>query len=122
MLRFGRYYQPYCGWDPAKEEEWRRLLRDSMRDLNSSAFIADCKIGDNTPNQPPHDYYAFDPDDPDSVFARAYAVYRCLADIRTKAWKAKRDLPPIEALQQAIRGCPRRLLMEYLQDWADGRV
>jgi hypothetical protein len=75
MLQFGRDYQPHpCGWDPAKEEEWRRLLRDSMRDLNSSAFIADCKIGDNTPDQPPHDYYAFDQDDPDLVFARAYAV------------------------------------------------
>jgi hypothetical protein len=36
-----------------------------MCDLNRRAFIADCKIGYNTPDQPPHDYYAFDQDNPD---------------------------------------------------------
>ncbi len=93
-----------------------------MRDLNRRAFIADCKLGGdhNTRDQPPHDYYAFNPDDPASVFARAYAVHRCLADVRQKARDARRALPPIEALPQAIRGCQRQFLMEYLEDWARG--
>jgi hypothetical protein len=104
------------------EEEWRRLLRESMRDLNRRAFIADCKRGDNAPDRPPHDYYAFNLDDPASVFWRASAVCKCLADVRRKAWKARRALPPIEALPQAIRACSRRFLKEYLEDWAGGRV
>ena len=33
-----------------------------------------------------------------------------------------RGVPTIEALPQAIRGCSRRLLMEYLEDWARMRV
>jgi hypothetical protein len=122
MLRFGTNYEPHRGWDAAMEEEWRRLLRESMHDLNRRAFIADCKRGDNTRDQPPHDYFSFDPDKPASVFQRAYAVYRCINDVRKKARQDKRDLPPIEALQQAIRGCSRRLLMEYLEDWARGRA
>jgi hypothetical protein len=122
MLRFGHDYQPHYGWDPAMEEEWRLLLSASMRDLNGRAFIADCKIGHNTPDQPPHDYFSFNPDDWISVFWHAYAVYRCLDDVRKKARKDKRDLPPIEALPQAIRRCSRRLLMEYLEDWARGRA
>jgi hypothetical protein len=78
MLRFGTDYYPPNRWGNDKEEkEWRWLLRESMRDLNRRAFIADCKIDHNTPDQPPHDYYAFNPDDPASVFARAYAVTRC---------------------------------------------
>jgi hypothetical protein len=93
-----------------------------MRDLNRHAFIADCKIDHNTPDQPQHDYYVFDPNDPDSVFARAYAVHRCLADVRKKAKDARRALPPIEVLPQAIRGCPRQFLKEYLEDWARGRA
>jgi hypothetical protein len=121
MLRFGTNYNPPNRWgNEAEEEEWRPLLRASMRDLNGRAFIADCKIGHNTPDQPPHYYYAFDPDDPDSVFARAYAVRRCLVDIRQKARDAQRALPPIEALPQAIRGCPQQFLVEYLEDWARG--
>ncbi len=63
MLRFGCNYKPHRGWDPAMEEEWRQLLRASMRDLNGRAFIADCKIGHNTRDQPPHDYFSFNPDD-----------------------------------------------------------
>ncbi len=112
MLRFGCNYEPHRGWDPAMEEEWRRLLRESMCDLNRRAFIADCKKGDNTRDQPPHDYFSFNPDDWISVFWHAYAVYRCIDDVRKKAMKDKRDLPPIEALPQAIRRCSRRLLME----------
>ncbi len=63
------------------EEEWRRLLCASMDDLNGHAFIANCKIGDNTLDQPPHDYFSFDPDDWISVFWHAYAVYRCIDDV-----------------------------------------
>ena len=122
MLRFGTDCYPPNRWGNDKEEEWRRLLRESMRDLNRSAFIAECKIDHNTPDQPPHDYYAFNLDDPASVYARAYAVYRCLADVRQKARDAERALPPIEALPQAIRACPRQFLKEYLEDWAGGRV
>ncbi len=122
MLRFGTDYEPHRGWDLAMEEEWRRLLRASMDDLNGHTFIADCKIGDNTLDQPQHDYFSFDPDDWILVFWHAYAVYRCIDDVRQKARKDKRDLPPIEALPQAIRGCSRRLLMEYLEDWARGRA
>jgi hypothetical protein len=114
MLRFGVNYEPHHGWDPALEEEWRRLLRKSMRDLNRRAFIADCRKGYKTPVQTPEDYFSFDPDDPISVFWRYYAVYRCIDDVRKKARKDKRDLPTIEALPQAIRGCSRRLLMESL--------
>ncbi len=73
-------------------------------------------VRDNTLDQPPHDYVSFDPDDWISVFWHAYAVYRCINDVRKKARKDKRDLPPIETLPQAIRGCSRRLLMEYLED------
>ncbi len=123
MLRFGTDYYPPNRWGNGKEEEeWRQLLRDTMRDLNGRAFMADCKIDHNTPDQPPHNYYAFDPDNPDSVFARAYAVCKCLADIRTEARKARRALPPIEALPRAIRGCPQQLIVEYLEDWARGRA
>jgi hypothetical protein len=122
MLRFGTNYEPHRGWDPAMEEEWRRLLHESMRDLNRRAFIADCKKGDNTLDQPPHDYFSFNPDDWISVFWRAYVVYRCIDDVRKKARMAKRDLPPIETLPQAIRGCSRHLLMEFLEDWARGRA
>ena len=123
MLRFETNYENHHhskGND--EEEEWRRLLRKSMRDLNRRAFFADCKIDHNTPDQPPHDYYAFNPDDPASVYARAYAVYRCLVDIRRKAENEMRGVPPIEALPQAIRACPREFLKEYLEDWAGGRV
>jgi hypothetical protein len=123
MLRFGTDSHPPNRWGNDKQEkEWKRLLRASMRDLNRHAFIADCKIDHNSPDQPPHDYYAFDPNDPDSVFARAYAVHRCLADVRKKAKDDRRALPPIEALLQAISGCPRQFLMEYLEDWARGRA
>ena len=123
MLRFGTDCYPPNRWgNDAEEKEWRRLLRESMRDLNRRAFFADCKIDHNTPDQPPHDYYAFNPDDPDSVYERAYAVYSCLVDVRRKATDAKRAVPPIEALPQAIRGCSRRFLKEYLEDWAGGRV
>ena len=123
MLRFGVNYEPHHdGWDPALEEEWRRLLRKSMRDLNRRAFIADCRKGYKTPVQTPEDYFSFDPDDPISVFWRASAVCQCLADVRRKARDARRALPTIEALPQAIRGCSRRFLKEYLEDWAGGRV
>jgi hypothetical protein len=109
LCRFGRDFYPRNRWGKVEEQkEWRQLLRDSMRDLNGRAFIADCKIGHNTPDQPPHDYYAFDPDNPDSVFARAYAVHKCLVDIRQKARDARRDLPQIEALPPANRGSPRQ--------------
>ena len=104
------------------EEEWRQLLHESMRDLNRRAFIADCRAGYKTPDQTPDDYYAFNPDDPDSVYERAYAVHRCLVDVRRKARKGRRAVPTIEALPQAIRGCSRRFLKEYLEDWAAGRV
>ena len=123
MLRFGTDCYPPNRWgNDAEEKEWRRLLRESMRDLNRRAFIADCKIDHNTPDQSPHDYYAFNPDDPDSVYERAYAVYSCLVDVRRKATDAKRAVPTIEALPQAIRGCSRRFLKEYLEDWARMRV
>ena len=105
-----------------EEEEWRRLLLASMRDLNRRAFIADCRKGDKTPDQTPEDYFSFDPDDPISVFWRASAVCKCLADVRRKATDARRAVPTIEALPQAIRGCSRRFLREYLEDWAGGRV
>ena len=116
MLRFGTDCYPPNRWgnNDAEEEEWRQLLRESMRDLNRRAFIADCKRGDNASDQTPDDYYAFNPDDPDSVFERAYAVHRCLVDVRRKARKGRRAVPTIEALPQAIRGCSRRLLMESL--------
>jgi hypothetical protein len=121
MLLFGTDNYPPNRWgNDTEEKEWRLLLHESMRDLNERAFIADCKRGDNAPDRPPHDYFLFDPDDWISVFWRASAVCKCLEDIRTKAWRARRALPPIEALPQAIRGCSRRLLMEYLEDWARG--
>jgi hypothetical protein len=105
MLRFGTNYYPPNRWgNDTEEEESRLLLHESMHDLNRRAFIADCRCGDNTPDQPPHDYFLFDPYDWISVFWRASAVCKCLADIRKKARAAKRALPPIEALQQAIRG------------------
>ncbi len=103
MLPFGSHYQPHRGWDPEEEEEWRRLLRDTMRDMNRRVFIADCKIGDRTPDQPPRDYYTFDPDKTASVNVHASAVHRCLVDIRKKARRTRRALPPIEALPPAIR-------------------
>ena len=105
-----------------EEEEWRRLLRESMRDLNRRAFTADCRAGYKTPDQTPDDYYAFNLDDPASVYERASAVCKCLVDVRQKARKGRRTVPPIEALPQAIRGCSRRFLKEYLEDWAVGRV
>ena len=105
-----------------EEKEWRRLLHESMCDLNRRAFTADCRAGYKTPDQTPDDYYAFNLDDPASVYAHAYAVYRCLVDVRQKARKGRRAVPPIEALPQAIRGCSRRFLKEYLEDWAGGRV
>ena len=104
------------------EEEWRLLLLASMRDLNRRAFIADCNEGSKTSDQLPNDYFSFDPDDPISVFWRASAVCKCLADVRRKAWNERRAVPTIEALPQAIRGCSRRFLREYLEDWAAGRV
>jgi hypothetical protein len=124
MLRFGRHYYPHHHrWANEEEEaEWRQLLHDTMRDLNRRAFIADCKIGDRTPDQPPRDYYTFNPDDWKSVFWHAPAVHRCLEDIRRKARRGRRALPPIEALPLGIRGCPRRFLMEYLEDRARWRV
>jgi hypothetical protein len=122
MLRFGCNYEPHHGWDPAMEEEWRQLLRESMRDLNRRAFTADCKKGYKTPDQTPEDYFSFDPDDWISVFWHYYAVYRCIDDVRQKARRDMRDVPTIEALPQAIRGCSLRLLMEYLEDWARGRA
>ncbi len=113
MLQFGTDYYPLNRWGNDEEEEgWRRLLRESMHDLNRRAFIADCKNGDNTLDQPQHNYFLFNPDDMISVFWHAPAVCKCLADIRKKAWKAGRALPPIEALLQAIRGCPLRLIVE----------
>jgi hypothetical protein len=129
MLRFGTDYKHHHQHhnngkgnnnnnDEEEKDEWRRLLRESMHDLNRHAFIADCKIDHNTPDQPPHDYYTFNLDDPASVYARAYAVYRCLADVRRKATEERRAVPPIEALPQAIRGCSRGFLKEYLEDWA----
>ncbi len=123
MLRFGTDYYPRARLgNDTEEEEWRRLLRESMHDLNGRAFIADCKKGDNTLDQPQHNYFLFDPDDRNSVFRNAQAVCKCLADICTKARKDRRALPPIEALPQAIRGCPQQLIIEYLEDWARGRA
>ncbi len=123
MLQFGRhYYQPHHRWDKKKEEEWRRLLRDTMCDLNRRAFKADCKDGSRTPDQPPRDYYAFDPDDMTLVFKHVPAVHRCLVDIRQKARSAKRALPLIEALPPAIRRCTLQFLVEYLEDWERWRV
>ena len=124
MLRFdtNHKHHHHGKGNDEEEEEWRRLLRKSMRDLNRRAFIADCNEGYKTPDQPPNDYFSFDPDDPISVFWRASAVCKCLADVRRKAWKERRAVPTIEALPQAIRGCSRRFLKEYIEDWAGGRV
>ena len=123
MLLFETNYEHHHhGKGNDEEEEWRRLLRESMRDLNRRAFIADCNGGHKTSDQRPNDYFSFDPDDPISVFWRASAVCKCLADVRRKATDAKRAVPTIEALPQAIRGCSRRFLREYLEDWAAGRV
>jgi hypothetical protein len=123
MLRFGEDYYPPNRWGKEKEEEeWRQLLRNTMRDLNRRAFIADCKKGDCTPDQPPYDYYSFDPDNGDSVCEHAPAVHTCLVDIHRKARSDRRGLPPIEALPPAIRGCPLQFLAKYLEDWARGRV
>ncbi len=125
MLRFGTNYEHHHhhhdkGND--EEEEWQRLLRESMRDLNRRAFTADCKAGYKTPDQTPEDYFSFDPDDSISVFWRASAVCKCLADVRRKAREERRAVPPIEALPQAIRTCSRRFPKEYLEDWAAARV
>ena len=123
MLRFDTNHKHHHhGKGNDEEEEWRRLLLASMRDLNRRAFIADCNEGYKTPDQTPDDYYAFNLDDPASVYAHAYAVYRCLVDVRQKARKGRRAVPPIEALPQAIRACPPSFLKEYLEDWAGGRV
>ncbi len=110
MLRFETNYEPHHGSGNDEEEEWRRLLRESMRDLNRRAFTADCRKGYKTPDQTPEDYFSFDPDDSISVFWHYYAVYRCIDDVRRKARKERRAVPTIEALPQAIRGCSRRLL------------
>ncbi len=123
MLRFETNYEHHHhskGND--EEEEWRRLLLASMRDLNRRSFIADCNDCYKTHDQTPEDYFSFDPDDPISVFWRVSAVCKCLADVRRKARKERRAVPTIEALPQAIRGCSRRFLREYLEDWAAGRV
>ncbi len=122
MLRFGTDCYPPNRWGNDEEEkEWRRLLRESMRE-NRRAFIADCRRGDNAPDQPLHDYFSFDPDDSISVFWRASAVCKCLADVRQKAREERRAVPTIEALPQAIRAFSRRFLKEYLEDWAAARV
>jgi hypothetical protein len=122
MLRFETNYEHHHHSKGNEEEEWRRLLREFMRDLNRRAFTADCKAGYKTPDQTPEDYYAFNLDDPASVYAHAYAVYRCIDDVRRKARKERRAVPTIEALPQAICGCSRRFLKDYLEDWAAGRV
>ncbi len=123
MLLFGTDYEHHHhGKGNDEEEEWRRLLRESMRDLNRRAFTADCRKGYKTLDQTPEDFFSFDPDDPISVFWHYYAVYRCIDDVRGKARKEKRAVPTIEALPQAIRGCSRRLLMEYFEDCARLRV
>ncbi len=111
MLRFGTDYYPPNRWGKEEEQkEWRQLLRDTMHDLNGRAFIADCKRGDRTPNKPQYDYFSFDQDNKVSVYVHAPAVHQCLVDIRIKARSAKRDLPQIEALPPAIRGCTRQFL------------
>ncbi len=115
MLRFETNYEHHHhGKGNDEEEEWRRLLRESMRDLNRRAFTADCKAGYTTPDQTPEDYYAFNLDDPASVYARACEVYRCIDDVRRKARKERRAVPTIEALPQAIRACSRCFLREYI--------
>jgi hypothetical protein len=122
MLRFGTDCYPPNRWGNDKEEEeFRLLLRESMHDLNRRAFSADCKARYKTPDQTQEDYFSFDPDDRQSVYRNAPAVCKCLSDMRTKAWRARRALPPIEALPQAIRGCPQQLIVEYLEAWARGR-
>ena len=122
MLRFETNCEPHHGKGNDEEEEWRRLLRESMRDLNRRAFIADCKKGYKKPGQTREDYFSFDPDDPASVYTHVFAVYQCIDDVRRKARKERRAVPTIEALPQAIRGCSRQFLREYLEDWAAGRV
>ncbi len=63
MLQFGSHYYPHHRWDKEEEEEeWRQLLRDTMRDLNRRTFAADCKDGSRKPGEPPYDYYMFNPD------------------------------------------------------------
>ncbi len=119
MLQFGSHHHHR---DQREEEEWRQLLRETMLALDRRAFIADCKEGSRTPSQPPYDYFAFDPDDSASVLAHAPALCKCLADISIKAKRAKRALPPIEALPPAIRGCKQQLIVEYLEDWTAWRV
>ncbi len=64
MLRFETNCEPHLGKGNDEEEEWRWLLRESMRDLNRRAFTADCKARYKTPDQTPSDYFSFDPDDP----------------------------------------------------------
>jgi hypothetical protein len=42
MLRFGTDYYPPNRWGKEEEQkEWLQLLRDTMRDLNGRAFIAE---------------------------------------------------------------------------------
>jgi hypothetical protein len=101
-----------------EEEAWWQLLRNAMRILNMCAHIADCNEGSRSPGQPQLDYYGFNPYDPASVSAQTPAVCKCLDDIRKTARMARAALPPIEALPRAIRQCTRRLVVDYLEDWA----
>jgi hypothetical protein len=85
MLRFGTDCYPPNRWgNDVEEEEFRRLLRESMHDLNRRAFSADCKTRYKTLDQQPEDYFSFDPDDRQSVYRNAPAVCKCLSDMRTK--------------------------------------
>jgi hypothetical protein len=92
-----------------------------MLTRNMRSHIADCKEGSRTPVQPQLDHDSFDPDDPRSVDDQAPAVIKCLNDIRKTARRARAALPPIEALPLAIRQCTQQLIVEYLEDWANGR-
>jgi hypothetical protein len=115
------HHQHHHPRDQKDEGMWRQLLRNAMLILNMRAHIADCKEGSRTPSQPQIDYYAFNPHDRDSVEAQAPAVIKCLDAIRQTARTAKAALPPIEALPLAIRQCTQQLIVEYLEDWANGR-
>jgi hypothetical protein len=75
MLRFGTECYPPKRWgNDEEEEEFRRLLHESMHDLDRRAFSADCNERYKTPDQPPEDYFSFDPDDRKSVYRNAPAV------------------------------------------------
>ncbi len=69
-----------------------------------------------SPVQPQLDYDWFNPYDPASVSAQAQAVCKCLNDVHKTTQRASAALPPIEALQLAIRQCTRQLLVHYLED------